>query len=169
MNFTQAGLGAAFGSNVTYSGTLTPNGTTYRLGGGGGTLTVTSLLSGASNSLSAFGSNMSGTLILGGANTYGGGTTIGGTDLASSFNPGVGSNANPGELRSQVQIAGNSSTTSNALNSGPLGQGTVTFVNAPAVEDNGTNVLIGNNIVVNSASNFNTAFTSSPIGLNQRR
>ena len=39
-NFTAASLGAI--GSATYSGTLTPIGQTYRLGGGGGTLTVSS-------------------------------------------------------------------------------------------------------------------------------
>ncbi len=37
-NFTAASLGAT--GAASYTGTLTPNGTTYRLGGGGGTLTL---------------------------------------------------------------------------------------------------------------------------------
>src|SRR5207248_5019424 len=40
--FATARLGAV--GAAAYSGTLTPNGTTYRLGGGGGTLTVNSVL-----------------------------------------------------------------------------------------------------------------------------
>ena len=46
-NFSTAGLTAAsLGAvgTVNYTGTLTPNGTTYRLGGGGGTLTLNSAL-----------------------------------------------------------------------------------------------------------------------------
>ena len=39
-------LGAS--GNVTYSGILTPSGTTYNLGGGGGTLTFTPAITGAS-------------------------------------------------------------------------------------------------------------------------
>ena len=131
---------------------------------------IASVLSGA-NSLTAFGgstatSSMSGTLILGGANTYSGGSTIGGTDLASYFNPGVGNNANPGESRSQVQFAGSSRMSGGSITNGPLGTGAVTFVQAPAIEDNGTNVLIANSMTINTISNFNTAFTSSPMGFN---
>jgi len=48
-NFTALALGAA--GNVTYGGTLTPNGTTYRLGGGGGTLVLSNPVSGAGNTL----------------------------------------------------------------------------------------------------------------------
>jgi len=46
---TNATLGAA--GNLTFTGTLTPNGTTYRLGGGGGTLTMGTAMSGAGYSL----------------------------------------------------------------------------------------------------------------------
>ena len=45
--FASLRLGAVGTAN--YSGTLTPSGTTYRLGGGGGTLTVSGPLSGANN------------------------------------------------------------------------------------------------------------------------
>ena len=62
-------LGAASGL-LTYSGTLTPNAGTYRLGGGGGTLTVTSPLSGA-NALS-----ISGDVKLLGGNTATGAVSI---------------------------------------------------------------------------------------------
>jgi fibronectin-binding autotransporter adhesin len=67
-----ASLGAY--ANSTYSGSLTPSGATYRLGGGGATLTFNSMLSGG-NSLVV---NGPGTVVLnsGLANTYTGGTTI---------------------------------------------------------------------------------------------
>lgn len=48
-NFTGLSLGAS--GNVTYSGTLTPNGTTYRLGSAGGTLTMANAIAGAGNTL----------------------------------------------------------------------------------------------------------------------
>ena len=54
----------------TCSGTLTPANSTYRLGGGGGTLTVSSVLSGANGLL------VNGNVNLTGANTYSSGTTI---------------------------------------------------------------------------------------------
>lgn len=64
----------AFGS-ATYSGSLTPNGTIYRLGGGGGTLTFTTELTTA-RSLIVNGSGSLGTVILTFDNSYTGGTTI---------------------------------------------------------------------------------------------
>lgn len=48
-NFTALSLGAI--GNLTYSGTLTPNDTTYRLGGGGGTLTLGNPINGTGKTL----------------------------------------------------------------------------------------------------------------------
>lgn len=75
-DFNTAGLTAAYlgaTGSVTYTGTLTPNSGNYRLGGGGGTLTLT-----VPNTVSGSGS----TLIIGGnvtltvANDHTGGTTL---------------------------------------------------------------------------------------------
>ena len=61
--------------NVTYTGTFTPNGTTYRLGGAGGVLTMANAnaVTGAGKSLSVVGP---GTVVLGGANNFTGSTTV---------------------------------------------------------------------------------------------
>ena len=77
-NFTAASLGAV--GNVTYTGTLTPNGTTYRLGGGGGTLTVGENAITGAKSLTIGGP---GTVVLSAANDHTLGTTLnaGGTLL----------------------------------------------------------------------------------------
>jgi fibronectin-binding autotransporter adhesin len=69
-NMTAASLGAV--GLATYSGVLTPNGTAYRLGGGGGTLTVSGQLTGGN------------TLTVGGP-TAGLGGTVALTNIASSF------------------------------------------------------------------------------------
>jgi autotransporter-associated beta strand protein len=66
-------LGAA-AAGATYSGVLTPSGTTYALGGGGGTLVVTSNLTGADSLL--VGGGGLGTVVLSGTNTYTGGTDV---------------------------------------------------------------------------------------------
>ena len=44
--YASLSLGAS--GSVTFNGTLTPSGTTYNLGGGGGTLTFTPAITGAS-------------------------------------------------------------------------------------------------------------------------
>src|SRR5262249_4854481 len=71
-------IGAVLGNTVTYTGVITPASSTYRLGGGGGTLQVNSAISGAGNSLVVGnGTNANGTVILANsANTYDGTTTI---------------------------------------------------------------------------------------------
>jgi autotransporter-associated beta strand protein len=70
---TGASLGAV--GNVTYTGTLTPNGTTYRLGGGGGTLTMANAnaITGTGNSLVVVGP---GTVVITNANDADGTTTV---------------------------------------------------------------------------------------------
>jgi autotransporter-associated beta strand protein len=70
--YASLSLGAS--GSVTYSGILTPSGTTYNLGGGGGTLTFTPSITGAA-SLNVGGP---GAVVLTGGNTYTGGTTVGG-------------------------------------------------------------------------------------------
>ena len=81
---TSASLGVVSGTR-TYSGTLTPNGTTYRLGGGGGTLVMDSVLTGA-NSL-----EVKGNVNLAAANDYTGTTTLtsGSANLAGAENAGT--------------------------------------------------------------------------------
>jgi len=88
------GLAAAsFGAagSVTYTGTLTPNGTTYRLGGGGGTLVFTPAAYTSGNDLIINGNGLTGTVDFGGmsktfgAITLAGGTLQNGTLTCTSF------------------------------------------------------------------------------------
>jgi len=74
--YASLSLGAI--GNVTYTGTLTPVNNIYRLGGGGGTLTVNSnLVDGSVRSLVVDGGGSGGTVVLAGTgNTYSGGTTV---------------------------------------------------------------------------------------------
>jgi fibronectin-binding autotransporter adhesin len=101
-NLTAASLGAR--GSFTYSGSLTPNGTTYRLGGGGGTLTVSSILSGALDSvLIGYNGTAAGSVVLAGANTYGGGTTVGASTTLQ-----VSSDANLGAATGTLTLASGS-------------------------------------------------------------
>ena len=63
-------------AGVTYTGTITPGNSTYRLGGGGA-LTIPNA---GGNSLTGVGNSLlvtnGGTVVLGGSNNYGGATTI---------------------------------------------------------------------------------------------
>ena len=79
-----ASLSLGASGAATFSGTLTPAGTTYELGGGGGTLTFSPTLTG-SYSVAITGP---GTVVLSsGSNTYNGGTTVsGGTLQAGNIN-----------------------------------------------------------------------------------
>ena len=70
-SYSQLSLGAAL-PGTTYSGVLTPAGSTYYLGGGGGTLTFTPNLTGARSVVV----ENPGTVVLSGSNTYSGGTTV---------------------------------------------------------------------------------------------
>lgn len=73
LNYSSISLGST--GVFTYGGSLTPFGNTYRLGGGGGTITVATPLSGE-NSLIAGGGGSGGVVVLPVANTYTGGTTV---------------------------------------------------------------------------------------------
>ncbi len=93
-------IGAAGGS-WTNDGAILPYGTTYQLGGGGGTLVLTnSALNGAGTNLVAFSGSNAGTLVLAGTNTFDGGTTIGalGNVIATTMGLGTGAATNNGTL-----------------------------------------------------------------------
>jgi fibronectin-binding autotransporter adhesin len=82
VNLTGFGVTARLSSAGTanLSGTLTPQGTVYRLGGGGGALTISSQLTAGpttrSLEMSTSGSLPAGSVVLAGSNSYGGGTTV---------------------------------------------------------------------------------------------
>jgi fibronectin-binding autotransporter adhesin len=94
MNFdfnTPGLMGARLGAvgSVAYVGALTPQGTTYRLGGGGGTLTMANAnaVTGAGYSLV-----VSGNVVLPAANDYTGGTTLVAGKLAVGTDSSISSN-----------------------------------------------------------------------------
>ena len=80
IDFNAAGLTAASlaaSGTRTYSGTLTPQGATYRLGGAVGTLTVSSATLTGANALTVVGTTAGlSTVVLTGANSYTGTTTL---------------------------------------------------------------------------------------------
>ena len=94
-NLTAASLGAT--GAFAFTGTLVPNGTTYRLGGGGGVLTMTTALTGASNSLviGTNGTATTGSVVLTTAttNSYGGGTVINAGTLSVGADINLGASA----------------------------------------------------------------------------
>ncbi len=99
-------LGAVAGSGMltntfTYSGTLTPFGSTYLLGGGGGALTFASSLNASGAGLTVGLNGLGGTVILTGVNLYAGGTTVDGGVLSLSSDANLGpdpSSPTPGNL-----------------------------------------------------------------------
>ena len=98
-------LGARTGTTVTLtaSNVITPPGTTYRLGGGGGTISVQSVLSdsnsGARNvDVGTSGNLAAGLVVLAGANTYSGTATVSAGTLE------VGSNGGPGRPAPQSSL-----------------------------------------------------------------
>jgi autotransporter-associated beta strand protein len=111
-NLASVSLGAT--GSFTYSGTLTPNGTTYRLGGGGGTLTMsaTSLLTGANSLVVGLNGTSSGTVVLLGLNTYTGGTTVNSGILAYAGPTNVGYQAGVPSTAVTVNSGGTVSSTS---------------------------------------------------------
>jgi autotransporter-associated beta strand protein len=99
--FTSLSLGAV--GAATYSGTLTPNANIYRFGGGGGNLTVSSVLpdvGGNPTSLVVVGGQAGSITTLTGTNTYTGTTTISGGILSvgTLADAGTASNVGTGDL-----------------------------------------------------------------------
>lgn len=132
-DFNTPGLTAAYlgaTGSVTYTGTLTPNSGNYRLGGGGGTLTLTvpNTVSGSGSTL-AIGGNLNltvandhtggttlnaGTLILGDAGALGSGTfTVAAAGPLQAA--GIIATANPVAVNSDFTVSGTGSLTLGAL------------------------------------------------------
>lgn len=154
--FSSLSLGAV--GTVTNSGAITPFGTTYRLGGGGGTLVITNVnfISGVAN-LVAFGGGTGGTLVLT-TNNYSGGTFIGnlGTIQANPLGLGTGTVTNNGLL---VINAGG--TLSNLV-SGP-GQ---VWITGNVVTMIATNTYTGDTVVQGGGTLYLTNATSPAIAGN---
>ena len=149
-SYASLSLGAS--GAATYNGTLTPAGAVYRLGGGGGTLTFASALTG-SNSLAVTGP---GTVVLTSTNnTYSGGTTLSCGQLNINATAALGSGAltisggTIGNTRGTIVLSTNNTQNWNgdftfagpaALN---LGTGTVTMGISPTVTITSNNLTVG--------------------------
>jgi autotransporter-associated beta strand protein len=145
---TAASLGAV--GSVSYSGLLTPNGTIYRLGGGGGTLT----LSGANpitgeNSLVASGS---GTVVLASDCDYTGTTTVNAGCILRIMGATTTSGVTVNQPASILELGHNAA----------LGAGTLTFgggfATAPMIRAIGTVVLTN---PITASGGFNIGGTGS--------
>jgi autotransporter-associated beta strand protein len=106
-NYPGLSLGAL--ASATYSGTLTPSSVNYYLGGGGGTLTFASQLTGAANLI--VGSAGPGTVILTQANNFAGGTTVNaGSTLRLASPSALGPVANGLTVNGTLDLNGNNLT-----------------------------------------------------------
>lgn len=155
LDFTSAPnlrLGAI--GNLTYSGTLTPASGVYRLGGGGGTLTVSSQLTGSTSVV------ISGSVVLSNAsNNFNGGVTIAsnntgiGQTASLGFTGGTGSlNANPitfGGAGGTLAYTGSATGSTDSLGalSFPIGHSNVTSTKGAA----GNTVLSFSSLTARSA------------------
>ena len=136
-------LGALTGNSISYTGTITPNAGIYRLGGGGGTLTLpnTNALTG-SNSL-VFNSPVGGDVVLPVTNNFTGGTTL----------------------------AGGTNTYNLIFSNGSLGSGPITFTGASTLRwaaGNTQDISASRTVTTGNTSVFDTngnnVVFSSPIG-----
>ena len=158
-NFVAAGLTtASLGAvgTVSYTGLHTPNGTTYRLGGGGGILNYGSAITGAGNSLLVSGA---GTVGLSLANSYGAGSTVSGGTLLLSAAGTLGSTTAPLAISGGTLDLGGSSQTVGAVtvSSGAIQNGTLS----------GTSFAFsGGTISVNLLGSGTITSTGNPTTLN---
>jgi autotransporter-associated beta strand protein len=145
---TAASLGAV--GTVSYTGTLTPNGTTYRLGGGGGTLTIPT--ANAITGENALIANGTGTVVLAEGNDYTGATTVAGGSTLRILGPTSTSSVAVNQIASVLEVGHNDA----------LGTGTLTFGGgfgaAPSIRPIGTIVTTN---PVSMAGNFNIEGTGS--------
>jgi len=131
-------LGAV--GNVTYTGTYTPyTAGAYQLGGGGGTLIYNKAIGGAS-SLS-IGGGVPGTVILGGTNTYSGGTTINSGTLQIGSGGSTGSIV--GNIVNNATLAFNRSDSALILSGAVTGSGALVNAGSGLVTLTGSNSYSG--------------------------
>ncbi len=164
-NFNTPGLTAAYlgaVGNVTYTGSLTPEGTTYRLGGGGGTLTManTDALAGATSAiirgnvtLAAANSHSAGTTLNSGILTLGNAGSLGGGTLTIA---GAGTLAASGSVAVSNAIAANSDFTIGGTGALTLG-GNMTLNANRAINNTNTTATtnLGNITGTNRSLTFN--------------
>ena len=155
---------------ATYSGTLSPSGTTYRLGGGGGTLVVSGPLGGANGLDIGTNGTPPGAVVLAGATTYTGTTQVsGGTLVVEGPNASASFTANSGGSlvfsAASVNLgnafvralAGGSVQYQNANITGGVlrGPGAQTLAASTANSFNGTTINVGAVIQQNGSDAFN--------------
>ena len=136
------------------------------LGGGGGALTYQNAITG-SNSVTAFRAGSGGTLIPTGTNTYSGGTTVLPGTTSQVFFNGLTPYTATDNTAGVLQVNSSSAVVGNAIQSGPLGTGTLTLAGGKLTE-NGGNVTIANSVVANGSTTLSGdtgSFTFDGTGL----
>ncbi len=168
--YASLSLGAS--GAATYNGALTPAGAVYRLGGGGGTLTFASALTG-SRSLVVTGP---GTVVLTKSNTYSGGTTI--SSGALELGDGASNNGSvPGNITDNfgatlIFANPNAQTYSSAISGSgvltKLGAGTLTLTGSNTYSGlttiNAGNLAINGSLPAGGSVNINSTATLSGTG-----
>ena len=173
-------LGAFTGTTGTYTGTSLPVGAlnTYRIGGGGGTLTLqNAILTGAGNSVQIGNPTSGGTVIIPGGETYDGTTTIvnGTASIASGSSFGVGTSAivvGSGANNVGINYAGAGETFSRGLNfvgtTGTItlsnsGTGNIVYSTTPTFSGSGNKTLALGNATDTFGGSIG-AITNGPTG-----
>jgi fibronectin-binding autotransporter adhesin len=157
-------LGAV--GSQTYSSTLTPNGTAYRLGGGGGTLTMTAALNGV-NSLIVNGAGTSSTVVL--ANAANNFTTpisinSGTLEFAQNLSQSAASLSGPGTLQvdAGATVTSDGATVGGVIVNGnwvirPNGLATGTSTVSSIAIGTGAKVDLSNNALIVQSTGANKA------------
>lgn len=167
-DFNTPGLATAYlgaVGSVSFAGTLTPSGTTYRLGGGGGTLTMANAnaVTGVGNSLV-----LNGNVTLAAANNFDTGTTLSAGTLAVGDDGALGGGTltlNSGTIQSADNTA---RVLANALVLGGNvtigGTGDLTFSDPAATPLGATRTFTINNPATTFAQAFSGAFGITKAG-----
>jgi autotransporter-associated beta strand protein len=159
---TNVSLGAV--GSATYSGTLTPAGTLYRLGGGGGTLTMASALTGANDLVVAGNGTTPGTVILAANNTFSGITTISAGTLQIG-NGGTAGSLGSGDVFNNATLAINRAdvvTLANAIS----GTGALQQNGTGTTRLTGTSTYTGATVVNAGTLSVNGSIASSAVTVN---
>ena len=156
-NYSGASLGAY--TAATYSGTLKPystaSGGSYRLGGDGGTLTYIGSLTG-NNTLDIGNSGSAGNVVLTGANSYTGRTTIAaGSALQLANAAALGAASNPLTVNGTLDLNGFDTTV-----------GSLTAANTGLITDNSTapGITVITDDVASGSSNFTGSINNGANG-----
>ena len=170
--YPSLGLGAYAATTVT--GTVTPSGGYYRLGGGGATLTINSALTGSSGLIVN-----GGTVVLGGAHSFTGATTVNGGTLqvdgvlsgavtvasGGTLAPGPASGTGSLTLSSPLTVAGTLT-----MNLDRSAAQTADLLTAPSIALSGTLTVTNSGVALQLGDRFKLfnvrgSFTQSSAGL----